>query len=93
MIVLVWCVYLMYILCMDKTQHIIEAIEAEQDLGLNSSEAEVLRYAVWRAWGDLGPDHVSSREFADAAEQLGYRRNTATNRYSEARRNWETMNA
>jgi hypothetical protein len=87
---------------MDKTPRIIAAIATERGLRnedgdlLNVSEAEVLRYAVWRVWMDLGdgladadmPSTMSSREWADACETVGIKRGTAMNRYSEARRNW-----
>lgn len=75
---------------MSNTQRIAEIIQAE------GTHAEGLRWAVWLAWEEFGSDFrtdrephgMTSREFADAAEALGVPRNTATNRYSEARRNW-----
>ncbi len=56
--------------------------------------SEALRWAVWMIWEDRGdelgeePKTMNSSEFADACETLDIRRNTAMNRYSEARRNW-----
>lgn len=77
---------------------ITDAIAAERASGLNASEAEVLRYAVWRVWTDraeaqgLGdrdaPSTMTSSEWADACEAIGINRGTALKRYGEARRNW-----
>lgn len=78
---------------MSRIQQIADVIRTEQARELDASKAEVLRWSVWMAWGNEGPAGMSSREFADDCETLGIRRNTATNRYSEARRNWEAMNA
>lgn len=57
-------------------------------------QSEALRWAVWMVWEERGdelgrePTTMNSSEFADACEALGLRRNTAMNRFSEARRNW-----
>ncbi len=57
-------------------------------------ESEALRWAVWMVWEDRGdsmgtePKSMNSSEFADACEVVGIKRNTAMNRYSEARKNW-----
>jgi hypothetical protein len=83
---------------MDTVQQITDAIAKERASGLNVSEAEVLRYAVWAVWADrveaLGledaaaPTTMTSSEWADACATLGIQRGTAMNRYSEAKRNW-----
>jgi len=57
--------------------------------------SEALRWAVWMVWEAQGLDMgqeggMTSSQFADACERVGIRRNTAMNRYSEARRNWMT---
>lgn len=57
-------------------------------------QSESLRWAVWMVWEERGdelgkePKTMNSSEFADACEALGLRRNTAMNRFSEARKNW-----
>ena len=76
---------------MEQTQRTAEIISTELDRFDHERDAEALRWAVWFAWEEF-PD-MTSRQFADAAETLGVNRGTATNRFSEARRNWETMNA
>lgn len=75
---------------MDREQ-ITDVIEAELDRFAGERQAESLRWAVWLVW-EVDGGAMTSRQFADAAETLGVNRGTATNRYSEARRNWKLMN-
>lgn len=88
---------------MDSKAQIAATIASERANGLNASEAEILRYAIWAVWTARGeaqglddadmPSTMSSTEWADACEALGIKRGTAMNRHSEARRNWEAMQA
>ncbi len=77
---------------MENVSNIIRTeLNRHQDL---ERESEALGWAVWMVWEDRGdhmgaaPKSMDSSEFADACEVVGIKRNTAMNRYSEARKNW-----
>lgn len=73
---------------MSKTTDIVALYRKEQASGLNTTEAEDLRWAAYWAREDLG---ATSSEFADAMETVGVKRGSALNRWSDMKRNMEGL--